>query len=217
LIRLVAGSDDRTWFLDGGRLAAASMQEILAGQGIALENLRAILDFGCGVGRVMRQWSSLQGPALHGTDYNPELVAWCTANLPFATFRVNRLTGRLDYPDTSFDLIYAFSVFTHLPADEQSFWMCELTRLLRPGGALFLTTHGEHYLPGLSTREQQQFQSGALVVRGSSEAGSNDCAAFHPESYVRRSLARGLDVASFVPRGARGNPNQDAYLLRKLA
>jgi SAM-dependent methyltransferase len=215
LINVVAGSDEVAWFLEGGRLAATSMRALLARHGVALERLKTILDFGCGAGRVMRHWRTLEGPALHGTDYNPELVAWCSAHLPFATFRVNRLNGGLDYPDASFDLIYAFSVFTHLTLEGQTFWIAELSRVLKPGGHLFFTTHGDHYVPHLSPRDQQQYRSGRLVVHRSSRAGSNACAAFHPESYVRQELARHLDVLEFVPEGALGNPRQDVYLLRK--
>jgi SAM-dependent methyltransferase len=214
LIHLVAGSEDSAWFLEGGRLAATSLRAILARQGVAPEDLRTILDFGCGAGRVMRHWKTLAGPALHGTDYNPELIAWCAANLPFATFRVNRLDGGVDYPDGSFDLIYALSVFTHLTAEGQTFWITELSRVLKPGGYLFLTTHGEYYLSQLSPRDQQQFRDGRLVVQQSKRAGSNDCAAFHPESYVRQVLARHLDVVEFIPEGALGNPRQDAYVCR---
>jgi SAM-dependent methyltransferase len=152
LMRLVAASDDVTWFLEGGELAASSMRAVLARNGVTIEHLGAILDFGCGAGRVLRHWKDLNGPALHGTDYNPELIAWCVANLPFAEFRVNRLNGVVDSPDASFDLISAFSIFTHLSAPGQSFWIAELSRLLKPGGHLFLTTHGAHYLSRLSTQ-----------------------------------------------------------------
>ena len=55
------------------------------------------------------------------------------------------------------------------------------------------------------------------VVVASERAGSNACAAFHPETYVRGTLApaAGLEVVDFVPEGATGNPRQDTYLLRK--
>jgi len=215
LIRLVAGTDDTDWFLEGGKQAVLSMCEMLACQGVTLERLESILDFGCGSGRVLRHWKSLKGPAIHGTDYNPELVSWCTTNLPFARCRVNRLGGPVDYPAASFGLVYAFSVFTHLTEEGQTFWINELSRVLAPGGFLLLTTHGEHYLPELSSSEQALFRNGQLVVHDSKRAGSNRCAAFHPEAYVRQSLAQGLEVVVFVPKGARGNPWQDAYLLRK--
>jgi SAM-dependent methyltransferase len=212
---LVAGTDDVEWFLQGGLLAATGMRAILERSGVEIERLGTVLDFGCGAGRVLRHWKRLDGPLLHGTDYNPELVDWCAANLPIATFGVNRLDERTDYPSVSFDLIYAFSVFTHLAPAGQSFWIAELTRILKPGGHLFLTTHGDLYLSRLSLGDQERFRAGQLVVLGSRRAGSNDCAAFHPETYVRQSLAEGLDVVDFVRQGALGNPYQDAYLLRK--
>jgi SAM-dependent methyltransferase len=215
LMHLVAASSDPSWFLEGGMFAATSLRGILERNGFAIERLGAILDFGCGAGRVLRHWSGIAGPAFHGTDYNPELIAWCTVNLPFAILACNRLAGPLAYADSSFDLVYAFSVFTHLDEAGQPFWMGELGRVLKPGGLLFLTTHGAHYLPALSAAEQKAFRRGELVVRRSRRAGSNDCAAFHPESYARTTLARGFDVLEFVPEGARGNPWQDAYLLRK--
>jgi SAM-dependent methyltransferase len=215
-MHLVAASSDPSWFLEVGLLAATSMRAVLERNGVLIELLGAILDFGCGAGRVMRHWSTLDGPALHGSDYNPALVAWCEANLPFASYCVNRLCGPLAYSDASFDLVYAFSVFTHLDETGQAFWMAELARVLKPGGVLFFTTHGEHYVPGLPAADQARFRRGELVVHGSRRLGSNACAAFHPESYVRGTLARGFDVLEFVPEGAKGNPCQDAYLLRKL-
>ena len=64
-----------------------------------------MLDFGCGCGRVMRWWKDLESTRLHGTDYNPYLVAWCRQNLPFAEFSVNGLEAGLDLPDGHFDLV----------------------------------------------------------------------------------------------------------------
>lgn len=215
LMHLVAASEDVSWFLEAGSRGASSIRSILGKNGVALESLGAILDFGCGAGRVLRHWNTLQGPRLHGTDYNPDLIAWCARNLPFAQFRVNGLEAGLTYEDASFDLIYALSVFTHLTEPLQNAWIQELSRILRPGGYLFLTTHGKHYRPGLSEADRRRFDEGQVVVVGSKREGSNDCAAFHPEPYVRHTLGRGLEVVDFVPEGALGNPRQDVSLLRK--
>jgi SAM-dependent methyltransferase len=215
LMHLVAASEDVSWFLDGGKQAASSLRAILATNGVALESLESILDFGCGAGRVLRHWEGLRGPALHGTDYNPTLIAWCEQNLPFVRFQLNGLGGGLGYEDEAFDLIYALSVFTHLDEPLQFFWIRELARILRPGGYLFITTHGEHYLPQLGADDRERFNRGQIVVVGSRREGSNDCAAFHPEGYVRTTLAENLEVVDFVPEGALGNPRQDVFLLRK--
>ena len=77
LIHLVANTEDVAWFLDTGALAARSIRETLAKNGLAIEAFGSVLDFGCGVGRVIRQWSNLNGPTLHGTDYNPAWISWC--------------------------------------------------------------------------------------------------------------------------------------------
>jgi SAM-dependent methyltransferase len=215
LIVRVAGTADVGWFLEGGRLAAASVQDALARHGRRIEELGALLDFGCGCGRVTRRWAGLDGTAVHGADANEHAIAWCRANLPFARFASNGLAPPLEHGDESFDLVYALSVFTHLPEDLQHAWVRELARLLRPGGFLLLTAHGEAYRGRLTPAERVGFDAGRLVVRWPEGAGTNLCSAFHPPSYVQEHLADGLDVVEFVPEGAKGNPHQDLYLLRK--
>lgn len=219
LIYLVAGTEDAAWFLAAGQRAAESVRSVLERQGIKPESLGAVLDFGCGVGRVIRHWEDLanQGVTLHGTDYNPALVAWCRRNLPFARFAVNGLGPGLEYPDGEFDLIYAFSVFTHLSPSSQTAWLTELQRVLKPGGHLLISLHGAYYRPSFTAEERERFDRGEMLIVQSGRQGSNDCAVYHPESYVRNELVRGWELADFVPEGAWGNPNQDLYLLRKPA
>jgi SAM-dependent methyltransferase len=159
----------------------------------------------------LRHWRTLRGPALHGTDYNPELIRWCREHLPFARFSVNTLEGPLPFRSRRFDFAYAFSVFTHLTEAQQLHWMDELGRVLRPGGYIYLTTHGEHYLPHVPAELREQFRRGGLVVTGGELAGSNVCAAFHPEPYVLTVLAKGFRCVEFAP----GRYPQDAYLFQK--
>ena len=216
LMTLVAGSTDLRWFLDSGRLGATSLIAILKKNNLCMEDFHSILDFGCGVGRVLRYWKKIQGPEFNGADYNSILVNWCKENLPFVNFTTNPLCGSLDYEDGKFDFIYVLSVFTHLREPEQLFWMDELTRVLKPGGYLFITVHGEKfYLPQLQPEEQMHFRNGELVVRNGDQEGTNTCAAFHPEKYVRERMAKHMIVVDYIPEGALGNPKQDVFLLRK--
>ena len=121
------------------------------------------------------------------------------------------------YADASFDLVYALSVFTHLPRTLQQQWMGELARVLTPNGYLIVSTHGEAYLETLTEVKRTRFRDGQLVVRNDAEAGSNRCGVFLSEDYVRRHLGPGFVVRDYAPRGARGNPPQDLVLLQAHA
>ena len=49
-------------------------------------------------------------------------------------------------PSGSFDLIYAYSVFSHLSEPASDAWVSEFRRLLAPGGLLVITTRPRDFL-----------------------------------------------------------------------
>lgn len=212
---MVAGTDDADWFRAAGARGAAALAALLARAGRPLDGGARVLDFGCGCGRVIRHLRHLPAE-LHGCDTNPVAIDWCADHLPFARFAVNELDAPLEYGCESFDVVYALSVFTHLPAPLQAHWMGELHRVLRPGGVLVLSLHGDALVPKLTRAERAAYRRGELVVRVGELAGTNHCAAFHPPALVRGAFARGFEVLEFAPEGATGNPPQDAWVLRKV-
>ncbi len=216
LMVLVAGTADREWFLTFGAAMFRVIQDALRRDGAEVTRLRSVLEFGCGCGRVLRYWSSVAGPAIHGIDYNEKLVDWCRRHLGFADCRRNRLQPPLPYDDAQFDFVYAISVFTHMSADLQREWMRELRRVLAPGGYLFITTHGESFASKLSPEERAAFDRGQLVVRFEEASGMNLCNAYHPTEFVRHALMEGFEVRQFIPAGTRNAVLQDAYLAAKL-
>ena len=205
----VAGTADADWFLRSGRAA----YDAIAAH-VSLAEIGSVLDFGCGCGRVTRYWDTFAG-SVSGSDVNAKAVAWCRTHLSFARFEQNGLAPPVAFADESFDLVYALSVFTHLTADLQLAWRDELRRVLRPGGFLLVTTHGRSYASRLTEDERAQFESGELVVRWGAVAGTNLCSAYHPERYLRETLASGFNFVELEPEGARGNPTQDLVLLRR--
>jgi SAM-dependent methyltransferase len=207
---LVAGAPDAVEFIENGRRTEGAIREAVTAADRSFDDLRTILDFGCGCGRTLRRWAALDAE-VHGTDVNPALVDWCRKNLTFATFSVNGPLPPLDLPSSGFDLVYAISVFTHLPGDAQRSWIDELRRVLAPDGVLVITTHGASHAAGLPGEQRAAFERGELVVDYPDAAGSNICAAYHPPSWVRERLAHDLDVAAHLPSRI---DRQDIYAMR---
>jgi SAM-dependent methyltransferase len=180
-----------------------------------VEDLNAILDFGCGCGRMLRHWVELPRTRVFGCDIDPRMVRWCDENLPFAEVGLNELEPPLRYANSTFDLVYAFSVFTHLDVELQHAWMQESLRVLRPNGLLLISTLGEHYLSlrRLTDSEEQAFRNGEVVVLYEQSAGSSLCSAYHPPDYVRESLGADFDLVTFRPAADEGR--HDLHLFRK--
>ena len=198
--------------------------EVLAECGAAVPGFEAILDFGCGAGRVVRQFHFLKNTQMYGTDINPEQINWCRRNISFAHFEQNHAVPPLPFKNDTFDLIYTFSVFTHLPESQQSVWLGELERVLKPGGYLLITTCGESYFSLLTEQEKKQFRAGNVVVRHGELAGDpgayGECIGYHPVVYVTEKLAHRFELAKFIPgepspKGPKGE--MDHYFLRKPA
>lgn len=215
LIHLVAGNPSIFWFLKGGAQAKQAILNLLEKNGFDFNQFASVLDFGCGCGRVIRNWHN-HTPDLYGTDYNSELINWCQDNLAFCQFSINQLEPPLNYPNNTFDFIYALSVFTHLPKSLQLPWLEEVKRVLRPNGVAFITVHGEHYKYLLSQKEKILFDQGEFIVHQEEIAGSNTCNAFHPKQYLMNNFSKIMKIIDIVPEGALGNPYQDAVLLQKI-
>jgi SAM-dependent methyltransferase len=208
-------SADASLFLRVGAQLCDSIQGAVAQSGTAVGEMRAVLDFGCGCGRVARHWAKVGGPAVYGCDYNPVLVAWCMANLPHVRALHNELEPPTPYLSGSFDLIYALSVFSHLDEQRQRVWLDEFQRLLRPGGLLVLSVLGEKLRHRLDSRERRRFDRGEMVVQRPGRAGSNLCTVYHPHSYVAGGLmADFADVRRFDLGSAELPIDQDGYVAR---
>lgn len=210
----------RAVYLDSGKEIVDDMLEILETAGTDLRTWTPedrVLDFGCGCGRLIRQLRAHTAAELHGTDYNPMLVAWCAEHLRFARFGVNTLAPPLDYPDRAFRLVYARSVFTHLDTALFEAWVTEMRRVVRKNGMLYITMHGNRLAGALERDQRAHYDRGELVVTYASVAGENLCATYANRDYTERTFgAAGFELAAF--RQGRTNPHlrQDIYVFRRV-
>jgi len=135
------GATDLAAYVIQGRTLFHGFENALRknfGRGFADYN--AILDWGCGSGRVARHVLKAIGATEHftGFDIDAEAVAW--ANARFGEhFRVCNTEPPLDLPAASIDLAYSYSVFTHLAEDGLRSWARELARVTKPGGILLFS------------------------------------------------------------------------------
>jgi SAM-dependent methyltransferase len=104
-----------------------------------------ILDFGLGWGRIVRFFMR-ETSHLFGVDTDEEMLAACRGtDCPASVSKIDPL-GSLPYDSGSFDLVYAYSVFTHLPEDVQDRWLAEIKRVLRPGGMFIATVEPPRFI-----------------------------------------------------------------------
>jgi SAM-dependent methyltransferase len=206
---------DASYFLNSGREHAELIRELLGDGGTSMEEVGALLDWGCGCGRVLRQWAGLPSTHVYGCDIDGRMIEWCAHHLPFADVAVTDISPPLPYAPDTFDLIYAFSVFTHLTEELQHAWIAECRRVLRPEGYLLISTLGEHYasLDRLTESELESFENGNAVVLYERSAGTSLCSAYHPQRYVRDRLGAGFDYVAF--RAAADAGRHDLHLFRK--
>ena len=104
---------------------------------------KRVLDFGCGPGKVLLHFLDEANEAeFYGCDIHAPSIEWLQQQLspPLHVF-VNDESPPLPFDDGRLDLIWAFSVFTHI-VDHWSAWLVELRRVLAPGGLLIASFLG---------------------------------------------------------------------------
>jgi SAM-dependent methyltransferase len=104
-----------------------------------------VCEWGCGPARIIRHLPELsrQDPRrfeFYGTDYNAASIGWCQRSLPEIAFKRNRLAPPLDFEDGFFDVLFCRSVFTHLSEEMHYAWIRELSRVVKHGGVLMVST-----------------------------------------------------------------------------
>ena len=146
-LRARTGGAGAVQFVQGGRDAAAELALGVETAGLSMDSVRAVLDFGCGSGRVLPHVAAL-APHVRcfGCDVDPSAIAWAARHRPELSWALSSSEPPLPYAEQSFDLVYSISVFSHLDEALQDRWLQELGRILAPGGAALLSVHGSHAL-----------------------------------------------------------------------
>jgi 2-polyprenyl-3-methyl-5-hydroxy-6-metoxy-1,4-benzoquinol methylase len=228
------------------RQAYAFYEDTRAGMraaGKTLDRDSKVLDFGFGWGRISRVFMhDVKLDNIHGVDVDAEFV-----ELTRRLFGSDLFTECSPFPptrhdDASFDLIYAYSVFSHLSGAAVHAWMTEFERLLKPGGVVAFTTRhdsffdfceaaanrpdAEGYVRALGTLfpdfddPRARYRRGELVhasSKGVSGAGPRNSTFYGetwiPEVYVRGGMGTNLEFVAGHFDGTRYD--QACFVMRK--
>ncbi|WP_332773693.1 class I SAM-dependent methyltransferase [Phenylobacterium sp.] len=202
LMAVVSGTAGQAWFSERGRSDAARFLELAAAHGLDTSGPIDVWDLGCGCGRIAR-WMApdviAAGGSFTGSDINGALVAWCAKSLPGRYF-TNRLRPPAKLHAGSVDLVYAYSVVTHLREKGTRAWLAEVARVLRPGGLALLTFHDEDYASAwgppeiLPALEHQDY-----VVWNDAMEGSNYMSTWTTRRYFAEMATPHFEVLDLMP------------------
>lgn len=121
----------------------------------------SILDFGCGWGRILRFFlREVPHPNLHGCDVWDEILNVARSDNKWCTFSQVGSFPQSSYSDEKFDVVYLYSVFSHLSEECHTAWVNEFRRILKPGGILVVTTRSLDYLKRMDRNRKRDASSG---------------------------------------------------------
>jgi SAM-dependent methyltransferase len=97
-----------------------------------------VLDAGCGQGTAFQFFGS--GVHVFGTDISKPMLAEAVRRGPVAL----QEPYDLPFADDTFDAIYAFCIYHHIPDDDHVRHLRELTRVVKPGGEVMIFEHNPY-------------------------------------------------------------------------
>ncbi|MBC6412789.1 MAG: class I SAM-dependent methyltransferase [Hyphomonadaceae bacterium] len=203
-----------------------------------------VLDVGCGQGRMARPLACFlsRDGDYRGFDIVRDGIDWCHrhyADLPnFNLIHANVCNRRYNpggtvsaedyrfpFEDDAFDLTFLASVFTHMFAGGVENYLSEITRTLKPGGAVLITWFLLNDVSRRTAHKRFQFRHKVDGVARTTVSKNPEAAIAFDEDYIRGLYARvGLEISD-VEYGQWGRPGssrkssndlQDLVIARKL-
>jgi SAM-dependent methyltransferase len=120
------------------------MRKVISATNLDQREAPRVLDFGGASGRVIRHFHNWRGSSeLYLSDINPQHVLLAKRLFGGSvTVLRNRGLPALPFPAGYLDCVVAFSVFTHIDSEDTA-WLMELRRIVKPGGHIYLTIHDQ--------------------------------------------------------------------------
>jgi ubiquinone/menaquinone biosynthesis C-methylase UbiE len=149
--------DEQTQVTFTGRSGHAALSEafaayklfkkIMAENSKGIHTCNTVLDFGCGWGRVIRFFlKDVDASGLYGIDCYKEMIDLCRSQNLRCTFETIDPMPPTHFLPETFDMIYLYSVFSHLSEKAHLAWLEEFRRILKPSGMVIATTRPRSFI-----------------------------------------------------------------------
>ncbi len=215
-------------YISNGRANAETMRDIIksyCGERLLpnQQNSNAppfvILDFACGYGRVGRHFKNVMPEVKYvGMDIHFDAVRFNRDTLGLEMMKSTQKTEEF-YVGQTFDFIFALSFFSHVRREHFLGWLSELHGILKPGGVLMISTHGQMSHQLLMPEVIVDYDGYGMIATSEQFDLSTDFyihAITHP-AYVEAMVSslKGLKLLNFSEGFWFGH--QDMYVLKNVA
>ena len=147
----------RAFYESSGRRNVEAVANWLREQGCDPSTM-SVLDFACGFGRMTQHFAREFGEVMC-SDLEPDMLHFIKETTDVDGFLSNTDLARVKWPAREFDVIFSYSLFTHLHPDIWAAWFEAVSERVKPGGFLFLTTRGVEF----ARKTGEEMPDGATV------------------------------------------------------
>jgi ubiquinone/menaquinone biosynthesis C-methylase UbiE len=178
-----------------------------------------ILEWGCGVSRIIRHIPALvpSNALVCGTDINKTMIDWNKQYIKQVQFSAIGYNPPTHFDDVQFNLVYALSVFTHIQVQQQKDWLAEMHRILSVNGIFLFTTHGKNFESNLSKKEKLILHTEGALTIDYSQKGHRMMSSYNEYESFRNTIEKQFTIIAYYD--GLQHPNiiggQDMWIVRK--
>ena len=179
-----------------------------------------ILEWGCGVSRVVRHIPDYvcEYSKVYGVDINKQMIDWNSKHISNVIFSINEYNPPTKFNDNHLCLVFALSVFTHIGYQVQSKWIKEIYRIIKTDGVFLFTTHGKNYDKNLTNKQVRELDVDGSITVGYKKKGHRMMSTYNRYSNFRELVETYFSILEYYDGGDYPDKvgGQDLWIVKKI-